>query len=120
MHGPTFMGNPIACAAAHASLDLFEQEPRLQQAATLESWFQEFLGPLKADPRVVDVRCRGAIVAVQLTRDVPLGPATDFFVDRGCWLRPLRDVVYLTPSLTIEKPQVETLCRAIRDFVRTQ
>ena len=120
MHGPTYMGNPIACAAAHASLDLFEQEPRLQQAAQLESWLQEFLSPLKEDPHVADVRCRGAIGVVQLTDEVPLGPATDFFVDRGCWLRPLRDVIYLTPSLTIEKPQVEILCKAIGDFVRTQ
>ncbi|MCH2181367.1 MAG: adenosylmethionine--8-amino-7-oxononanoate transaminase [Mariniblastus sp.] len=120
MHGPTYMGNPIACAAAHASLDLFEQEPRLQQAQALEAWFTEYLQPLKADPHVVDVRCRGAVGAVQLQTEVALTPAIDFFVERGCWLRPLRDVIYLAPSFTIEKPQVETLCQAIVDFVQTR
>ena len=90
MHGPTYMGNPIACAAANASLDLFEQEPRLEQVQMLEMWLSGCLEPLKAHPRVVDVRCKGAVGVVQLEDDVPLQSAIEFFVDRGCWLRPLQ------------------------------
>ena len=120
MHGPTYMGNPIACAAANASLDLFEQEPRLEQVQMLEMWLSGCLEPLKAHPRVVDVRCKGAVGAVQLKDDVPLQSAIEFFVDRGCWLRPLRDVIYVAPSFTMERPQIETLCAAIGEYVDTQ
>ncbi len=120
MHGPTYMGNPIACAAANASLDLFEKEPRLEQVHELQDWLNEYLQPLQAHPHVLDVRCRGAVGAVQLDREIPLQTATDYFVNRGCWLRPLRDVIYLAPSFPIEKPQVETLCSAIGDYLTDQ
>ena len=66
MHGPTYMANPLACAAANASLDLFEQEPRLQQAQQMESELREALEPCRKLAGVVDVRCRGAVGVIQV------------------------------------------------------
>jgi adenosylmethionine-8-amino-7-oxononanoate aminotransferase len=66
MHGPTYMANPLACAAANASLDLFEREPRLEQVAAIEAQLREELEPCRGLPGVIDVRVIGAIGAVQL------------------------------------------------------
>src|ERR1700752_4666071 len=68
MHGPTFMGNALACAAANASLDLFEQEPRLDQVAQISRALRNGLEPCPRLPRVKDVRVLGAIGAVELER----------------------------------------------------
>ena len=68
MHGPTFMANPLACAAANASLDLFEREPRLEQACAMEAKLLDWLSPCRAIAGVVDVRAKGAIGVVQLAR----------------------------------------------------
>src|SRR6476661_3733398 len=66
MHGPTFMANPLACAAANASLDLFEHEPRLAQAQAIEDALAQGLEPCRNLIKVVDVRTKGAIGVVQL------------------------------------------------------
>ena len=70
MHGPTFMANPLACAAANASLDLFDREPRAEQVRAIESGLRSGLEPCRSLPRVVDVRVKGAIGVVQLEADV--------------------------------------------------
>ena len=116
MHGPTFMGNPLACAAANASLDLFEREPRLQQVAAIETQMRAELEPCRALPGVVDVRVKGAIGVVQLAthQASALRPA---FVERGVWVRPFGDVVYLAPALTIEREDLATLAAAVREVV---
>lgn len=113
MHGPTFMANPLACAAANASLDLFESEPRLAQVAAIEAQLREELAPCAALPGVVDVRVKGAIGAVQLEN---LGDAAGLrqeFADAGCWIRPFGDIVYLTPAFTISASELSTLTGAI-------
>jgi adenosylmethionine-8-amino-7-oxononanoate aminotransferase len=112
MHGPTFMANPLACAAANASLDLFEQEPRLEQAMVLQNALAAGLAPCRGLPHVVDVRAKGAIGVVQLSGQIEKDRMRAAFVDRGVWVRPFGDVVYLTPALTIEDADVETLCAA--------
>ena len=119
MHGPTYMGNPIACAAANASLDLFEQEPRLAQVHSLEALLEDQFERMKQKSCVADVRCKGAVGVVQLTTEVPVQSAIDFFVDRGCWLRPLRDTIYVAPSFTMKQEQVVTLTEAINDYLET-
>ena len=100
MHGPTYMGNPLACAAANASLDLFEQEPRLEQVAAIAAQMATELEPCRKLPGVADVRVLGAIGVVQLasTEAARLRPS---FVARGVWVRPFGDVIYLMPPFVI-------------------
>ncbi len=116
MHGPTFMGNPIACAAALASLQLFQSEPVLEKVARIQSTLKRELEPLQAEPSVADVRVMGAIGAVQFADPVDVTAAVDFFVQRGCWIRPLRDVVYLAPPFNISAPSLAHLCRVVGEY----
>jgi adenosylmethionine-8-amino-7-oxononanoate aminotransferase len=116
MHGPTFMANPLACAAANASLDLFETEPRLQQVAAIEQQMCAELEPCRTLPGVVDVRVMGAIGVVQLDRPVAasLRPA---FAARGVWVRPFGDIVYLAPPFVIDAADLRTLTTAVCEVV---
>jgi adenosylmethionine-8-amino-7-oxononanoate aminotransferase len=113
MHGPTFMGNPLACAAANASLDLFESEPRLEQVARIAEQLAAQLEPCRTLPGVRDVRVRGAIGVVQLERLTDPAGLRTRFLEAGVWIRPFGDIVYLTPALTIEEGDLTTLTQAI-------
>ena len=117
MHGPTFTGHAIGCAAANASLDLFESQDLLKQVAKIETVLTKGLEPLRKVKSVVDVRIKGAIGAVQLSEMIDVGAAMEFFRQRGVFIRPLRDVVYLAPSFTISKEELETVIEAIGEFV---
>ena len=119
MHGPTYMGNPIACAAANASIQLFETEPRLEQVAAIESQLREALSPLQASDRVAAVNCLGAIGAVRLHEAINTSDARQFFVDLGTWVRPIRDTIYVAPAFTIKPADLKSLCDAISRFVDT-
>ncbi|WP_035189557.1 aminotransferase class III-fold pyridoxal phosphate-dependent enzyme, partial [Acidiphilium sp. JA12-A1] len=92
MHGPTFMANPLGCAAANASLDLFETEDRLGQARQIEAWLREGLEPCRGLPGVVDVRVKGAIGVVQLGGSRIRRVAGAVRRARA-WIRPFRDIV---------------------------
>jgi adenosylmethionine---8-amino-7-oxononanoate aminotransferase len=113
MHGPTYMANPLACAAANASLDLFESEPRLAQATAIEAHVKEALAPCRDIPGVVDVRVKGAIGAVQVEDLTRLQWMKDRFVAEGVWLRPFGDVVYLMPPFVIAEDELATLTGAV-------
>lgn len=117
MHGPTFMGNPIACAAALASLEQFATEPVLERVAQVQSILDRELSPCASAANVSDVRVLGAIGAVQFTGPVDVPSAIEFFVERGCWVRPLRDVVYLAPPFNISDESLVRLCRAVGEYV---
>ncbi|MEK6247679.1 MAG: aminotransferase class III-fold pyridoxal phosphate-dependent enzyme, partial [Planctomycetales bacterium] len=118
MHGPTFMANPLACAAANASLDLFETEPRLQQVSAIESAMTNLLDPCQQIPGVVEVRCRGAIGVIQVAELHHVQRLCRRFIERGVWLRPFADMIYLTPPLTISKEELGTLCRVVTEVVQ--
>jgi adenosylmethionine---8-amino-7-oxononanoate aminotransferase len=113
MHGPTFMANALACAAANASLDLFEREPRLQQVAAIEAALARDLAPCRGLPGVVDVRVKGAIGVVELARIDDAGALGRRFVAEGVWLRPFGRIVYLTPAFTIAPDELAALTGAI-------
>ena len=117
MHGPTFMANPLACAAANASLDLFEREPRLAQARAIETHLAVALAPARALPGVVDVRVMGAIGVIQLDDMSRIDWLKARFVDAGVWVRPFGDIVYVTPALTIGEADLATLTDALIDVV---
>ena len=113
MHGPTYMGNALACAAANASLDLFAREPRLDQARAIAAQLIEQLAPARALSGVRDVRVMGAIGVIQLDRPADVERLTRQFVSAGVWLRPFRDIIYATPPLTIGADDLSRITHAM-------
>ncbi len=118
MHGPTYAGNPLACAAANASLDLFEREPRLQQVAAVERQLAAGLAACRALAGVRDVRVKGAIGVVELDRGPNLDALRARFVKHGVWVRPFGKVVYLMPPLVIGAQDLERLIGAMHAVLR--
>ena len=114
MHGPTFMGNPLACAAANASLDLFAREPRLAQVEAIEAALFTGLSPLTRHARVREVRIKGAIGAVDLDyTPEEFARARAALIAEGVWLRPLGKALYLMPPLTITPEELQHLLTAM-------
>lgn len=113
MHGPTYMGNALACAAANASLDLFEQEPRLAQVAAIAGALEAGLAPCRALPGVREVRVRGAIGVVELDRIEDPEALRQRLVAAGVWIRPFGRIVYLTPAFTIDGDDLARLTGAV-------
>ena len=114
MHGPTFMANPLGCAAANASLDLFETEPRLAQAGEIHQQLTAELESCRHLPGVIDVRTLGAIGVVQLATIADPAALRARLVEQNVWIRPFRDIVYLTPALTIARAELTHLTTAIK------
>jgi adenosylmethionine-8-amino-7-oxononanoate aminotransferase len=117
MHGPTFMANPLGCAAANASLDLFETEPRLAQAAAISAQLAHELAPCRPLPGVVDVRVLGAIGVVELAAITNPAALRSKLVEQGVWVRPFRNIVYLTPALTTSAAELTRLTTAIHNVL---
>jgi adenosylmethionine-8-amino-7-oxononanoate aminotransferase len=117
MHGPTYMGNPLACAAANASLDLFATGAWRDQVARIESRLAEGLAPCRGAPGVVDVRVKGAIGVVAFETAVDAGALSASFAEAGVWIRPMGKVVYLTPAFTISDAELNQLTSAIVSVV---
>jgi adenosylmethionine-8-amino-7-oxononanoate aminotransferase len=117
MHGPTYMANALACAAANASLDIFEREPRLAQVATIEAQLATELAPCRALAGVADVRVKGAIGAVELSSPIDLDALRRRFVELGVWLRPFGRVVYLMPPFIVTPAELTTLTAAVRSVL---
>ncbi|MCO8121550.1 adenosylmethionine--8-amino-7-oxononanoate transaminase [Stieleria sp. TO1_6] len=113
MHGPTFMANPLACAAAGASLDLFESEPRLDQVASIESDLVSLLAPCRELPGVVDVRVKGAIGVVQVGQLDHVDRLRSALIDQGVWIRPFGDCIYTTPPLVVSPTELRQIGRAM-------
>ena len=113
MHGPTFMANPLACTSANASLDLFDTEPRLEQVATLNSFLTDTLKACRTLPGVRNVRTLGAIGVVELEHINNHERLRQEFITHGCWIRPFRNIVYLTPAFTIDEKELHTLTHAV-------
>jgi adenosylmethionine-8-amino-7-oxononanoate aminotransferase len=113
MHGPTYMGNALACAAANASLDLFAQEPRLLEIAGISAALAQGLAPCRGMPGVKDVRVQGAIGVVELERIADLDGLRARFVEEGVFIRPFGATVYLTPAFTISPDELATLTAAV-------
>jgi adenosylmethionine-8-amino-7-oxononanoate aminotransferase len=113
MHGPTFMANALGCAAANASLDLFETEPRLGQAAEIEAQLTAELTACRGLPNIVDVRVKGAVGVVQLAAIHDPVALRSRLIEQGVWVRPFGNIVYLTPALTIKQGELTRLTDAI-------
>ncbi|RMF07508.1 MAG: aminotransferase class III-fold pyridoxal phosphate-dependent enzyme, partial [Alphaproteobacteria bacterium] len=120
MHGPTFMGNPLACAAANASLDLFEAEPRLEQVRRIEGHLTQSLEQFRGLPGVKDVRVKGAIGVVEMHRIHDPVALRQRFEREGVWIRPIGDTIYVTPAFTIGAEDLARVTQAIGTVVEEE
>jgi adenosylmethionine-8-amino-7-oxononanoate aminotransferase len=118
MHGPTFMGNPLACAAAGASLDLLEREPWQARVRAIAASLRAGLEPCRALPGVADVRVLGAIGVVELEQPVDMAVVQPAFVERGVWIRPFGQLVYTMPPFVTGEAELEKIAAAITEVVR--
>ncbi|MGR2836686.1 adenosylmethionine--8-amino-7-oxononanoate transaminase [Vibrio vulnificus] len=113
MHGPTFMGNPLACAVATASLELIEQGQWQQQTKQIESLFSELLPKLEEHDLVKNTRWLGAIGVVETHRPVNMETIQALFVEQGVWIRPFGRLIYMMPPFISEPDHIEQLVNAI-------
>jgi adenosylmethionine-8-amino-7-oxononanoate aminotransferase len=118
MHGPTYMANALACAAANASLDLFADGARLANVARIEAALAQGLAPCRDLPGVVDVRVRGAIGVVELDKIGDLNALRSAFIAKGAFIRPIASAIYLAPALTMEAADIAFLTRTIGEVLR--
>jgi adenosylmethionine-8-amino-7-oxononanoate aminotransferase len=118
MHGPSYMANALACTAANASLDLFEREPRLQQAAAVSAGLSRGLDVCRKLRGVKDVRVKGAIGVVEMERIRDLDALRARFLAEGVFVRPFGNVIYLTPAFTIAADELQTLTDVVVKVVR--
>jgi adenosylmethionine-8-amino-7-oxononanoate aminotransferase len=119
MHGPTFMANPLACAAANASLELLIANDWRSQVARLQRALQRGLATCKELPAVADVRVLGAIGVIELKQPVAMAEAQRYFVERGVWVRPFGKLVYVMPPYVMEDEDVATVCAAMSGYARS-
>jgi adenosylmethionine-8-amino-7-oxononanoate aminotransferase len=113
MHGPTFMGNALACAAANASLDLFEREPRLAQVAAISAQMTRELAACRGLAGVREVRVKGAVGVVELDPGADIQQLRGRFMEEGVFIRPFGAIIYLTPAFTIGSQELSRLTGAI-------
>jgi adenosylmethionine-8-amino-7-oxononanoate aminotransferase len=118
MHGPTYMGNALACAAANAALDIFERDPWLPQVQAMSEQMARELAPCRGLPGVKDVRVKGAIGVVEMERIAELDALRARFIDEGVFIRPFGNVIYLTPSFPIAPDELTKLTSAIVRVLR--
>lgn len=120
MHGPTFMGNPLACAVACAQMELIEEGQWRKDVPRIEARLKQQLAPLANSAAVADVRVLGAIGVVEMERPVDMAVATAAAVDAGVWLRPFGKLVYTMPPYISTNDEVDRICAAIAAIVAAE
>ncbi len=118
MHGPTYMGNPLACAVALASIDLLLAGDWQDRVRHINHRLTTGLAPLRGLPGVAEVRTIGAVGVVQLDHPVDVVAATDAAVAAGVWLRPFRDLIYTMPPYVISDAELDRLLGGITEAVK--
>ncbi|MEU2041707.1 adenosylmethionine--8-amino-7-oxononanoate transaminase [Nocardia niwae] len=120
MHGPTFMGNPLACAVAVASIELLRSRDWRGEVARIEAELTAGLAPVRDLPGVAEARVLGAIGVIELERPVDMRAATDAAVAAGVWLRPFRNLVYAMPPFISTSDDIATITAGMRATVAAQ
>ena len=117
MHGPTFMGNPLACRVASESLELLLESDWKKTMLRLERGLKKGLSPCAEFEQVTEVRVLGGIGVVELSRPVDMARIQQRFVERGVWVRPFGKLVYLMPPYIIDDADLAFLTAAVVDVV---
>lgn len=120
MHGPTFMANPLACTAAHTSMDLLLNSSWLDNIRRIERGLKSGLDPCKEFAQVKEVRVLGAIGVVEMQQAVNMKKITQSFVEQGVWVRPFGKLVYLMPPYIIDDEDLMKLTGAMVSVIRQQ
>ena len=119
MHGPTFMGNPLACAVSLASISLLETTDWEQNVGRIEQVLKSILKPCESYSQVKDVRVLGAIGVIELNETVDMKWITEQFVEAGIWVRPFGRLIYLMPPFIINEDDLTLLCQSVCNIVKS-
>ncbi len=117
MHGPTFMGNPLACAVACASIDLILSYDIEARTANMQAIMNEQLAPAASLNGVAEVRCLGAVAVIELNEAVNMPIFQSLLIEHGIWVRPFGKLVYIMPPYVITDDELTTLCKALLNVV---
>ncbi|QCO70848.1 adenosylmethionine--8-amino-7-oxononanoate transaminase [Buchnera aphidicola] len=115
MHGPTYMGNPLACAVANANIKILKTNQWKLQVLSIEKQLFKNLQPLINHPYVIDIRILGAIGVIECSHSVNMFLIQKFFVENGVWIRPFRKLIYIVPPYTISSHALKKLTNVIID-----
>ena len=118
MHGPTFMGNPLACAVACASIDLILSYDIETRTANMQRTMEQALTPAAQLAGVAEVRCLGAVAVIELEDAVDMPIFQSLLIDHGIWVRPFGKLVYIMPPYVVTNDELTTLCQALLKVVR--
>lgn len=119
MHGPTFMGNPLACAIANKSLEMLLKSNWFERVSIIEKQLKNELVPVAVALSVKDVRVLGAIGVIEMKDPVDVPKAQKFFVEHGVWIRPFRNLIYVMPPYVISEEDLRTLTKAMVGFINS-
>ncbi|MBR9726999.1 adenosylmethionine--8-amino-7-oxononanoate transaminase [Shewanella intestini] len=118
MHGPTFMANPLACAAAEASIALLQKGNWQQQVNAIAQQMQQELEPARQFARVKDVRVLGAVGVIEMECAINISALQQAFIELGVWIRPFGHVIYITPPYIITSKQLTALTQAMKTIIK--